>query len=533
MSHKKKATGKLPAKEKLCIGSWCEMPEQEKSCLGTSCQVPDKNLGESGGQNICFGFEVHQPFRLNRHFTIQAQKEKQKDLPALYFDDLNREILERVSEKCYVPATLRILEKLDDGFRCSFSFSGTLMEQLEQWQPDVLALFEEVGRHKNVEVLGQTYYHSIAGCFGDKGEFIEQAKMHADLMNDLFRVRPAVFENTEFTFNNQIASLVREMGYSGIFTEGVERILGWRSPHHVYSCNDLPVLLRDIQLSDDIAFRFANRTWDKYPLTADTYADWVAATGGDITNIFLDYETFGEHFWEETGIFNFLAHLPGELRDRGVRTVLPSEILQKFPPVGTIDVTTTISWADIEKDASAWMGNERQHTAYSAIQKAAAYAKDKPVWRYLTTSDHFYYMASKYGTCGEVHNYFSHHEADDAFRTFMSILADFEKRNIRVMKNRKSAKTLRTVSPEEAFHFTSQNGYLGYAAYSLDQFSDLLHIVPADSIMFHQERGDFATWIDQTLGDGKLAEMIRATNSREELLNIINERKEQLWSHLT
>ena len=189
---------------------------------------------------------------------------------------------------------------------------------------------------------------------------------------------------------------------------------------------------------------------------------------GDLTSIFIDYETFGEHFWKETGILNFLSYLPPELEKRGVRTTLPTEALDNYPPVGTIDVRDTISWADIEKDASAWMGNERQHTAYSAIQKAAAFAKDKAIWRYLQTSDHFYYMASKFGTCGEVHNYFSHHEAEDAFRTYMAILADFENRNIRFMKNKQSAKTLRTLTPEEAFHFSSPSGYVGYAAYSLD-----------------------------------------------------------------
>ncbi|MDP3564098.1 MAG: alpha-amylase [Methanoregula sp.] len=475
---------------------------------------------------------MHQPFRLNRHF-VPDPKVKKNDLPALYFDELNREVLERVSQKCYLPATQKILEKLDEGFRCAFSFSGTLIEQLEKWQPDVLSLFDTVARHKNTELLGQTYYHSIAGCFGDKTEFIEQARMHNDLMYDHFRIRPTVFENTEFTFNNQIATLVKEQGYTGIFTEGVDRILGWRSPHHIYTCRDLPVLLRDVQLSDDIAFRFANQGWDKYPLTADTYAGWLSGTPGDVTNVFLDYETFGEHFWEETGIFNFLSHLPAELKDRGVNTLLPSEVLEKYPPVGTIDVTDTISWADIEKDASAWMGNERQHTAYSAVQKAAAYARDKAIWRYLQTSDHFYYMASKYGTCGEVHNYFSHHEAGDAFRTYMAILADYEKRNIKVMKNRGSAKTLRTLSPEEAFHFTSASGYVGYAAYSLDQFCDLLRVVPADSIAYHQERGDIANWIRHTLDDERLSEHVASCTDRQELLRMINSRREILWSHLT
>jgi len=480
---------------------------------------------------VCMGFEVHQPFRLNRHF-VPDQKVKKRDLPDLYFDSLNREILERVADKCYVPATKIILEKLDEGFHCAFSLSGTLIEQLEKWRPDALSLFDQVARHRNAELLAQTYYHSIASCFSDKSEFENQVKMHTDLLHDLFGVHPTIFENTEFTFNNTIAGHIRDMGFAGIFTEGVDRILGWRSPHHVYSCRNIPVLLRNIQLSDDIAFRFANPSWDMYPLTADTYANWMSWSSGEIINIFIDYETFGEHFWKETGILDFLYHLPDEMTKKGITSVLPSDIVARHPPVGTIDVTETISWADLEKDTSAWMGNDRQRTALSAVQHAQAYAIDKPSWRYLQQSDHFYYMASKYGTCGEVHSYFSHHEEDDAFQVYMRILADFEQRNIRVMKNRKSAKTLRILPPEKAFHFSSPNGYIGYAAYSLDQFYDLLQLVPMDSITYHNQHGDFANWIMNELEDPELAQKVKGLTERVDLVRAVGERKELLWSHL-
>jgi len=482
--------------------------------------------------DVCIGFEVHQPFRLNRHFAPN-QAIKKKDLDILYFDKLNREVLERVSEKCYVPATKIILEKLDEGFSCAFSFSGTLIEQLEKWQPDALSLFDQVARHRNVELLAQTYYHSIAGCFGDKTEFEEQVRMHVDLLHDLFRIRPTFFENTEFTFNNQIAAHIRDMDFSGIFTEGVDRILSWRSPNYVYSCQDFPVLMRNTPLSDDIAFRFANRGWDKYPLTADTYADWLAGSTGDIINIFLDYETFGEHFWKETGILDFLNYLPDEMAKRSVTTVLPSRVIERNLLCDAIDVSETISWADREKDTSAWMGNDRQRAAFQALETARAYAKDKQVWRYLQTSDHFYYMASKYGTCGEVHTYFSHQDADDAFQTYMRILADFEKRNIRFMKNKKSAKTLRTLAPEEAFHFSGPTGYIGYTAYNLDQFLDLLSVVPADSIRFHQERGDFVNWVSNVLEDLKLAQDLKDCTERSVLISVVREHTDLLWSHLT
>ena len=480
---------------------------------------------------LCIGFEVHQPYRLNRQFS-PVPKMKKKDLFHQYFDSLNEEILLRVAEKCYNPATKIILEKLDDGFSCSFSLSGILIEQLEKWSRDTLSLFEQVAQHKNAELIGQTYYHSIASCFHDKTEFREQVKQHSDLMYDLFRVRPTIFENTEFTFNNDVAATIKDMDFSGIFTEGVDRILGWRSPNYLYMCQDIPVMLRNTRFSDDIAFRFGNRSWDMYPLTADTYAQWIASSHGDVINVFLDYETFGEHFWQETGIFDFLRFLPDELTERGVESILPSEVVSHNSPVGEIDVRETISWADIEKDTSAWMGNDRQRAAFQAIQSARPFAVDKPIWRYLQTSDHFYYMASKYGTCGEVHTYFSHHDADDAFTTYMRVLADYESRNIRVMKNRKSAKTLRTLTPEQAFHFACPSGYIGHTAYNLDQFEELLYVVPKDSIQFHQERGDFSQWITDILEDPGLAASIVGLTERQDLVKVIQERRELLWSHL-
>jgi len=480
---------------------------------------------------ICIGFEVHQPYRLNRQFS-PAKNVKKKDLFHQYFDSLNEEILKRVADKCYNPATELILEKLDDGFSCSFSLSGILIEQLEKWSRDTLSLFEQVAQHKNTELIGQTYYHSIASCFHDKTEFKEQVKLHSDLMYDQFRIRPVCFENTEFTFNNDVAAAIKEMDFSAIFSEGVDRILGWRSPNYLYTCRDMPVMLRNTKLSDDIAFRFANRTWDMYPLTADIYAQWIASSHGDVITVFLDYETFGEHFWQETGIFDFLRALPDELEQRGVKSILPSEYISDFSPVGEIDVTETISWADLEKDTSAWMGNDRQQAAFHAIQLARPYALNKPIWRYLQTSDHFYYMASKYGTCGEVHSYFSHHESDDAFKTYMRVLADYESRNIRQMKNRKSATTLRTVSPEQAFHFACPSGFIGHTAYNLDQFEELLYIVPMDSVTFHQERGDFANWIMDVLEDPRLSESIIGLAERHDLTTVIRERRELLWSHL-
>jgi len=480
---------------------------------------------------LSIGFEVHQPYRLNRNFAPDP-KVKKKDIANLYFDEVNRDLLLRIAEKCYIPATSMILDMLDEDFSCAFSFSGTLIEQLEKWSPDALALFEQVARHRNAEILGQTYYHSIASCFHDKTEFVEQVRMHTTLMHELFHVDPGVFENTEFTFNNGIADCIKDMGFCGTFTEGVDRILDWRSPNYLYTCRDIPVLLRNISLSDDIAFRFTNRSWDKYPLQADTYARWVAQSTGDVVNVFLDYESFGEHLWPETGIFEFMRHLPGELSAQDVPAVLPSQVLADYSPVGTIDVHETISWADIEKDTSAWMGNDKQRTAFHALEAAHVYAKDKQFWRYLQTSDHFYYMASKYGSCGEVHSYFCYLAGEEAFRTYMRILADYEERALRYTKNRKAAKTLRILSPESAFHFSSPSGFIGHTAYSLDQFCELLSILPGDSFQYHLERGDFTRWIKEVLGDTDLADSIRDCTERQELTDLVCRWREHLWSRL-
>ena len=481
--------------------------------------------------SLSVGFEVHQPYRLNRHFAPDP-KVKKKDVPNLYFDEVNRDLLLRITEKCYIPATTMILEMLDEGFSCAFSLSGTIVEQLEKWSPDALALFEQVARHRNAEILAQTYYHSIASCFQDKTEFIEQVQKHTTLMHELFQADPSVFVNTELTFNNDIAGCIREMGFSGIFTEGVDRILDGRSPNCVYSCRDIPVLCRNTRLSDDIAFRFTNSSWDKYPLKADTYARWVAQSPGDVVNVFLTYESFGEHLWPETGIFEFMRHLPAELSEQNVPAVLPSKVLADYSAVGALDVPETISWADIEKDTSAWLGNDKQRTAFHALEAARVYAQDKQIWGYLQASDHFYSMASKYGSCGEVHSSFWYPAGEEAFRTYMRILADYEERALRYTKNRRAAKTLRTLPPETAFWFSSPSGFIGHTAYNLDQFCELVSLVPGDSFQFHQERGDFASWIEEILGDAELAESIRDCPERQEFANLVCLRREQLWNRL-
>jgi len=480
---------------------------------------------------LCIGFEVHQPYRLNTGFRPESPGAKS---PAEdYFSRVNKEILERVCQKCYVPATQLVLELLDQGFKCAFSLSGTLVEQMEKWGPGALELFKQVARHRNAELLSQTYYHSVASLFDDLSEFEEQVRQHRELIRSTFGVTPRVMENTEFIFNNAIAESAKRLGFTGIYSEGVERVLGWRSPNYVYSCRGIKLLLRNYPLSDDIAFRFANRQWPEWPLTADRYASWIAGTPGDYVNLFIDYETFGEHQWVDTGIFEFLRWLPGECMARGVDFVTPSEVLS-LPAKEDLDVEETISWADVEKDVSAWLGNTMQHLAIKEIQRGKEFAKDLKTWRYLQTSDHFYYMASKFGSCGDVHSYFSPGACTsiESFDLYMRVLSDYELRAAQHMKPRQVALELRCLPPEQAFRFQNHVAYTGFSAYGLDDFADLLNFVPEDSLQYHLHRDDFSVWIRDVLRDPELADDVFRCGNRIELIDVADRRRKELWSRL-
>ncbi len=479
---------------------------------------------------VCFGFEVHQPFRLNESFDPEEMR-KNRNIKEIYFSRKNRELLERVAKKCYIPATGILLENLDQGFRCALSLSGTLVEQMERWASDALDLFSQVARHPNAEMLGQTYYHSLASLFPTMEEFEEQVQLHRELMKDQFGTEPKVFENTEFLFNDTIARTVNRLGFDAIYTEGVDRILGWRSPNYLYSCQGMKILIRNCQLSDDIAFRFPARSWEEYPLTANTYASWIAATPGDCIHIFIDYETFGEHQWEETGILEFLRWLPRELLEKGNECLLPSQAAASNP-CEELSIQETISWADREKDTSAWLGNCMQNAAFRALVGGERLVREKTIWRRLTTSDHFHYMAAKGGTCEEVHSYFRQEEPQKSFSTFLRILSDFEQRSAALTRQRGAVLGLRVVPPEQAFHFHSDYGYTGYSAFSLDEFALQLEVCPSDSIAFHAGRGDFARWIRDVIGDRHLASSLEPCSERHEISAAVERRRKYLWNRL-
>lgn len=392
-------------------------------------------MGGEDMKSVCFYFEVHQPYRLKWFWPDDHTGFER------YFDNkTNREIFEKVSHKCYLPANRTMLDLVDGyggKFKISLSVTGTLLSQCEKWDKDVLDTFRQMAETGCVEFLDETNYHSLAGLFDDRDEFREQILEHRENIKSLLGVEPQVFRNTELLYNNSLAATVEELGYKGILTEGTEHLLGSRSPNYVYEAKDsnIKVLLRNYKLSDDIGYRFSSRWWPEYPLTADKWASWASLTPGDTLNIFMDYETFGEHQWEETGIFKFLKALPGEVIDKKLTFRTPSEVISRYEPVGDIDVGdfSTISWADSERDTSAWLGNDMQRRCFEDVKILGRYVRRTNdaeiinIWKHLLTSDHFYYMCTKWLGDGDVHSYFSIHSSPfDAAINYMAVLMDFK-----------------------------------------------------------------------------------------------------------
>ncbi|MCX6802742.1 MAG: glycoside hydrolase family 57 protein [Candidatus Diapherotrites archaeon] len=384
--------------------------------------------------DICLYFQVHQPLRLSKFsfFDIGQQKE--------YFDEkANKFYLERVARKCYKPANeaiLRLINETDGKFKVNYSITGILLDQLEDGFPDVIESFQKIADTGCCEFFNETYYHSLSWLVSKK-EFIEQVKLHRKRMKQTFGVKPKVFRNTEAMYSNEIAQAAEELGFKGIVCEGIDRFLGWRSPNYVYKAkgSDIRVLSRNYKLSDDIAFRFSEHSWSEFPLTADKYASWLSSSQGDCINLFMDYETFGEHQWQETGIFNFLSYLPNEvLKHKHLNFALASDIIKNHMPRDEFDVPGIVSWADVDRDLSAWLENRMQQQAFSELKNLephARKAKGKVLedWRRLQISDHFYYMCTKWFADGDVHKYFNPYENPyDAFINYMNVINDLKKR---------------------------------------------------------------------------------------------------------
>ena len=389
--------------------------------------------------SICMYFEVHQPMRLNRFSVFNIGNNAGA---SNYFNNkLNHEIFEKVAKKCYLPTNnllLNLINEFDGKFRISFSLTGTFVEYCERFMPSVIDSFKKLFATGAVDMIEETYFHSLSGLYDDLDEFEEQVMMHRQMIKRLFNYEPKVFRNTEAIYDNRIAKKIGEMGYKGIITEGTEKILGWRSPNYLYRPinSDIKVLLRNYSLSDDIGFRFSSRHWPGFPLTADKYAHWMSRCEGDLINLFIDYETFGEHQWTETGIFDFLSHLPNEaLKHEQLDFVTVSEAVDRYQPVGEIDVPWAISWADADRDVSTWLGNDMQFACFNELKDIGKKLKKRGdeellnVWRRLQTSDHLYYVSTKGLEDGDVHAYFSHYDGPyDGFINYMNVLQDLKQK---------------------------------------------------------------------------------------------------------
>ena len=383
---------------------------------------------------ICFNFEIHQPFRLKRYRFFDIGNDH------YYYDDfLNDDIISRIAEKSYIPAARTLLKMIEDNkgkFRCSIAITGVAIEQIEQYVPELIDLLKRLADTGCVEFVAEPYAHSLASLV-DPEEFADQIKAECEKLHSLFGVKPKVLRNTELIYCDDLAPQILAMGFKGVITEGAKHILGWKSPNYIYTAATAPklkMLLKNSKLSDDIAFRFSDTSWDAYPLTAEKYIDWIVSTPQEeqIINLSMSLETFGGLQPANSGIFQFFEALPRFAVERGVEFCTPSEAIAKLKPVGELSVVHPISGADEARDTSAWLGNKLQNEAFDKLYSVAERVRLcsdrrlKQDWWYLQGSDHFYYMSTKHKADGAVHSLFSPYDTPfQAFTNYMNALADF------------------------------------------------------------------------------------------------------------
>jgi alpha-amylase len=387
-------------------------------------------------KSVCLNFQIHQPFRYRKYRFFDIGND------AYYYDDFaNETFMRKVADQSYLPANKIILEQIlrhKGKFKVTYSLSGTVIDQFKLYAPEVIDSFAQLAATGCVEFLSETYANSLVSMT-DGTLFASQVKAHDDMIEELFGQRPKVFRNTELIYSDELGDQVQKMGFEAMITEGAKHVLGWKSPNYLY-CNGLnprlKVLMRNFRFSDDLSFRFANRAWNEYPLTAEKYAGWMASLPEEeeIVTVFINYETFGQLQPKSSGIFDFLKNLPGAILKTGkLKFSTPSEAVAELQPVSAVHVLYPISWADEERDLSAWLGNELQKEAFDKLYqlkeriencKDATLLKD---WDYLQTIDHFYYMCTKFFSDGEVHKYFNPYSTPyEAFINYMNILSDFK-----------------------------------------------------------------------------------------------------------
>jgi alpha-amylase len=390
-------------------------------------------------RGIVLYMHVHQPLRIRDYSVFDTANAHDYYNEHSYDNDRNNErVMRKVADKSYRPM-IGLLEKLlheHSDFRLSLSITGTFIEQAQQWTPDVIDGFKRLVDTGKVEIVAETYYHSLA-FFYSRTEFENQVNAHKAKIKEVFGVDTQVFRNTELAYNDELASWADKAGFKGILAEGWDPILQWRSPNHVYrptGTKNIALLLKNYHLSDDLAFRFSDKNWVDWPLSADTYTNWASAsiTDQQIVNLFMDFETFGEHQWADTGIFEFFENFVGKWLSNPNNTFYTvSGAIDAFEPVGEISMPNTVTWADNERDLTAWLGNSMQQEAlrhvYSLEQDILRTGDLDLIadWRKLQTSDHVYYMCTKWFSDGDVHAYFSPYESPyDAFLYFINVVRD-------------------------------------------------------------------------------------------------------------
>ncbi len=393
---------------------------------------------------IVLYLHVHQPYRI-RHYTIfdTGSAHNYFDAPSGSREN-NADVARKVAYKSYIPTNERLMRMIEahPEFRLSMSITGTILEQLENYCPEALESFKRVIATGRVEIVAETYHHSLA-FFYSRTEFEAQVKMHADKVQQLFGVTPTAFRNTELSYNNDVAKWADNASYKAILCEGWDPVMGWRSPNFVYrpsGTKDMRVLTKNYKLSDDIAFRFSNRSWEEFPLTTDKFMDWANASWDQpLLNLFMDYETFGEHQWEDSGIFDFLEHLPTAwLRNPEHTFMTVTEASTAFDAVDYLDVPQTTTWADTERDLTAWLGNRMQQGSIGALydlEQQVVSSGDLQLiedWRKLQASDNFYYMCTKWWSDGDVHAYFSPY--DTPYIAYMNFINAYHDIKFRLME---------------------------------------------------------------------------------------------------
>lgn len=389
-------------------------------------------------KSVCLFFQVHQPFRHRKYRFFDIGKDH------YYYDDYaNETILRNIAENSYLPTNkilLELIDRLEGRFKIAFSITGLALEQFDLYAPEVIKSFQQLSKTGCVEFLAETYSHSLASL-KEKEIFENQVRLHDEKIFELFKQKPRVFRNTEMIYSDEIGQQVADMGYMAMLTEGAKHILGWKSPNFMYvnAINPrLKILMRNFKLSDDISFRFSDTNWSEFPLTADKFVDWFDSLDNkeEVINLFLSYESFGERQKKESGVFEFLKAFPDTLlKNPNLKFATPTEVIEELQPISTVSVPHPISWADEERDLTAWLGNKMQKEAYNKLyelQEQMNKCKDNGLikdWNYLQSSDHFHYMSTKYFSDGEVHKSFTPFDTPyEAFINYMNVLSDFKER---------------------------------------------------------------------------------------------------------